>query len=447
MGTFIVVDYGASRLKCGVFDTETQSLVSVKSHPSPDACVFGRRIFEISPDELFVRFKAVCGSALDSVGGRADGILLSCQQHGFLVLDENGVPVTNYISWKDERALNPLPALTANESDVALPGDLNGAVLFEKIKKETAKGFSNITGMKLRAGFPFVNFIHAAFTADLPRNCRVMSLPEWLAHKSGCFNGLVHETMAAGLGFYDISEHEFSGELVRYAEELTGRKISFGAPVRSVEKCAEFDGVPLYCGCGDHQCAVLGAGNRPAETLSINIGTGSQVSAVAVKSSEAETRPYFDCMRMATITHIPAGRALTEFLRPFETGADVWGLLGSLSAQKVLDSTLRINLAFFDGAFGYRDGGSIGNIYEGGFTLENYAASLVRSMAEQYALAAGKVDTAGLLGKCVISGGVPRKIPALAEAVAEMLRMETVLSPHTEEALFGLGMLAGQLEN
>ena len=72
--------------------------------------------------------------------------------------------------------------------------------------------------------------------------------------------------------------------------------------------------VPIYVGIGDHQCSLLGAGLVERHTLSINLGTGAQVSTLEDKwtPQEAETRPYFSGQMLNTITHIPGGRALAE---------------------------------------------------------------------------------------------------------------------------------------
>ncbi len=72
---------------------------------------------------------------------------------------------------------------------------------------------------------------------------------------------------------------------------------------------------------GDHQAALLGAGLQPRD-LSINIGTGGQVSVLAQESDPVplgvKKRKYFGDQCLHTVTHLLAGRHLAAT-------ATIWG--------------------------------------------------------------------------------------------------------------------------
>ena len=114
---------------------------------------------------------------------------------------------------------------------------------------------------------------------------------------------------------------------------------------------------------------------QPSE-LSLNISTGSQVSLLksGVAFGNYQTRPFFDGRFLATITHIPAGRALNALVGLLSELAEAQGL--SLAdpwpyiARKVGEAgqaELRVDLTFFGSACG--DRGEIAHIREAELTV------------------------------------------------------------------------------
>ena len=140
-------------------------------------------------------------------------------------------------------------------------------------------------------------------------------MPEWLSLCCSDSKHVVHDTMLHGLGFYDVGAGETSLELTAEVEALTGIGYTFNpvAPAGSISGYwhGPNNRVPIYVGIGDHQCSVLGACNVPGESISINVGTGSQVAVIDPDPipSEVELRPYFDATTLAAVTRIPGGRS------------------------------------------------------------------------------------------------------------------------------------------
>ena len=91
--------------------------------------------------------------------------------------------------------------------------------------------------------------------------------------------------MLAGMGFYDIHSRSESAVMQSMLQELGGRHFRLNDLGNENEISGYWhhagEKVPIYTGVGDHQCALLGAGNRPNQSISLNLGTGSQVSVVA----------------------------------------------------------------------------------------------------------------------------------------------------------------------
>ena len=112
--------------------------------------------------------------------------------------------------------------------------------------------------------------------------------------------------------------------------------------------------IPCYTPVGDYQCAMVGALLEPGE-LSLNISTGSQVSLLKpqLEFGNYQTRPFFDGRFLATITHIPAGRALNMLVKLLSelaemqdlSLADPWPYIVRKAAE-VGKTEMRMNLAF-----------------------------------------------------------------------------------------------------
>ena len=84
---------------------------------------------------------------------------------------------------------------------------------------------------------------------------------------------LIHSSMAASLGFYDLERKQFKTDLLEalgmecsMAPEITDRAAVLG----------EFRGVPVYAAIGDNQASVLGAAGKEPGSILVNMGTGGR---------------------------------------------------------------------------------------------------------------------------------------------------------------------------
>jgi len=442
----LLLDFGASRIKSILLDLSTGEFSHPQSQPTSPNLVQAQlsekaQKYEVSLDTIKSTFLGLCKTYIQDLNFSVEKILICSEMHGFIVTDENNKPLTPYISWKDQRSLEG-------------SGDTS---TFAQISKDCSGFYKSITGMRLRPSLPFSNFYHLAQNADLPKPCKIISLPEWLSICVDAHRNIAHETMAAGLGFYDLNTHRPSTQLQEYILERTGKRVAFNEVTEAVVPSATMKyrqkQIPVYLGVGDHPCAVLGAGNLPSKTISVNIGTGSQVSIIDYpnKVEILEYRPYFEGRRLATITHIPAGRALNVcmvFLEDIAKACGVnnlsfWDILTTLSMEDILNSTLKMNLSFFPGGWNYSSGGSIQEIQEGSLSLKNYLASLIRTLAYQYCDLIEKIDPDHVLKQIIVSGGIPQKIPVISGVIANVTGREVKQGHATaDETLEGLKNLS-----
>lgn len=446
MNNFLLLDFGATRIKTAITDLDTGIFSHIRSHSFLPNCSEIKGRYEISLPALKGQFLSICDLYHNQLGIHFEGIMICSQMHGFALLDGNNNPISNYISWKDERSLN----------------SVNGMNVYLHIKNEFGNKFKKITGMAPRPGLPFINALHMAISSDFESDCKIVSLPEWFSLCCDDSNNLVHETMLAGSGFYDIHKKEVSNELMTMAKKIADKTFKFNtlAPTGSISGYWHnySERIPIYAGVGDHQCAVLGACNKPDQTISINIGTGSQVAIIDKKiiPDSIELRPYFEYSMLSTITHIPAGRVFMEYLGFLEsvckncvdTEVDFWASLQKLDENDILNSTLYFDLGLFKSAWNYKNGGMIANISEGNFNLKNYISSLLRCFVKQYLDVIKLMDPDYQINRYILSGGIPRRLPRLANIISELGKCRVLTASEVDETLVGLrtlGLISAKL--
>lgn len=440
MASFLLVDFGTTSIKTAIADLDTGTFSQIQSHSSVASSAQELGHYEVSPCSLRERFLSICDLYFNRLGVRFEGIALCSEQNGFVALSSDNLPITNYISWKDERSLEP--------SD--------GVTTYSLLTDELGERFKDITGWRPGPGLPFMNVTHLARQSLLKGSCRIVSLPEWLSLCSDDSTGTVHDTMLHGLGFYDVRRKKISDELTNLVEGMTGVKCTFNhvAPTGSVSGYWHSDAerIPIYVGIGDHQCSVLGACNVPSESISVNIGTGSQVAVIDPEEipEEVELRPYFDDRLLVAVTRIPGGRALAGYIVFLEdvckraTGKDTdfWGMLGEVDQDSVANATLDFDLGIFASAWNYKGGGSISGIVEGSLTLRNYLSSLLKALVQQYLEVAKRFDPLHRMRRCILSGGVPRRMPVLHSIISSLSGYETLPACEIDESLIGLRTVA-----
>ena len=204
----------------------------------------------------------------------------------------------------------------------------------------------------------------------------------------------------------------------------------------------------LFPAIGDQQAALLGSSLLEEDTLSVNLGTGGQVSVLTkskVFSNGYQTRPYFYDLYLKTLPHIPSGRALNvyfhfvqELIRDFMPVEDdkIWDYI-MRKAEESSREDLDIELSFFSNPLSDAAGGAVSSIQEGAFGIGNLFRSIYRQMAVNVRKAVDKLEI-GDYEKLIFSGGVARKTPLLRKFILEELAYSGVYEIAENETLKGL---------
>jgi len=428
----LLIDFGASRVKSAFYDGE--QVFDVQSHNPIESKNTKDKKFEIDLHKISEQFKEIVKYYYSKY--EIDNIFISSQMHGFALIDSENNPITDYISWKDERCLNKIDGISS----------------FDILSEKLGKKFLEKTGMNLRPCYPVFNLYHLLREKQMnKKSFKVISLPDWLCLCDKKSLNLSHDTMIAGLGFYNIYEKCFDKEIIDLFN-IFGVDINFNE-VTTVVKLGgyiEINGkdIEIYTGFGDHQCAVFGAGNDE-HSISLNLGTGSQIAMINPMNKNSEKRPFFNDELLSVITHIPSGRAFNtyiNFLKEISSEKDYWQILSTIKLKEIKECNLNVNMAVFSSAWNYENGGNITNIDENNFTLRNFLTSLVKSYITQYEKGIETLGKTDYHTKIILSGGIPKRIPVIKEYFENKgYKVDLTELPY-DEAIEGLRILSTRVD-
>lgn len=424
------IDIGSTSIKGAVLDLEGQQLGKIVSRPFP-APIAGLPPgwFEVSPTEVHAATRQVIDELLRDEP-RPSGIFVSAQMGGVVLVDAKGVPLSNYLSWRDQRSLEIHPEF--------------GKSYLEEVRHRWSEGDLPLLGNELQPGSSPVLLFWLRLNGQLPQGAIPLSIGDFVILPR--YSPRLHVTQA--IGQLDLNTKDYRRN--SFAKLGLGH-LSLPTVVNQIgPTCTpEFGtgGSSLWGSYGDQQCALLGAGLKPGE-LSLNISTGSQVSMRVGQFTPGpyQTRMFFEGDYLNTITHLPAGRSLnvlvdllTELARAEDiTLRDPWGEL-IRRATAVEQTDLTTSLSYFAGPLG--SSGAIQSITTENLTVGNLFHAAFRQMADTYAEMAKRLDPKQKATAVVISGGLTKSAPILRRMIEERFSIP-IREASEEETLLGLLQLA-----
>lgn len=217
-------------------------------------------------------------------------------------------------------------------------------------------------------------------------------------------------------------------------------------------------GIPVVSSLGDYQASFLGSVPNPEESMLINIGTGSQLSALVNEihaiPKGMEARPFPGGGVLLAGAALSGGRSyalLENFFRQLISAyarveiIDVYLLMERLLRQEPnMASDLTVNPLFL-GTRGQPDvRGSVEGITLDNFTPGNLAHAFLQGMVDElYAFyAAFQANTAKPFRSLIGSGNALRANPYLCTKVQATFGIPLVLSNFAEEAALGAALCA-----
>ena len=422
------LDIGSSSIKGAVLDLDTSEVSHIVREPFPDPVAgMPSGFHEVSPDKIFARAVGV----IDRLRSHAPDAttLLSCgQMGGIMLMDQQLRPVTNYLSWRDQR------------TTVA---DSGGATTLDHLRGCWSDTVFEELGKELKPGSATSLLYWLAQQQQLPADATPVTVGDYViarlcnaapkmerTHGIGMLNLRTqdwHHTAFAALGLDGL-----------HWPELTHEQ----EPIGSVHRHGRT--LTCYPVIGDQQAALRGIRLQSHE-LSINASTGSQVSQITAEfqPADCQTRPWFNGQFLNTITHIPAGRSLTilEALLtelPRLAGVKIensWQLIQQAADSSTGDGLL-CDLSFFASAMGCD--GRISGITTENLTAGNLFHAAFEFMADSYLTCSRRMSPEPTWDQLAISGGLVQSFASLRRKIEARFPLPIRDVAEQEETLLGL---------
>lgn len=436
--SFIGLDLGSTSIKAALLDPAAGTITHVRSRPFPDPLPGKPALwFEIDPEPVLAHVRELLAELAALSPAPLRGLLCCSQMGGVILVTPDGQQhTTNYLSWRDQRVLEPHP---------------NGrGTYFDEVQRRTTDDDLLAIGRELRPGSTpgLLFWLHE--NVRLPAGTVAVNLTDYVLSRL-CKTPPRQEATLA-LGTLDLRTRAWKQD---WFDRLGLTGIAWPALVPHDRPVGRYEiagqSIPCYPAIGDQQAALYGAELVEGE-LSLNISTGSQAAVLAssLTPGDYQTRPYLGGKYLNTITHLPAGRSLNALV----------GLLGELAAAeghplrdpwtKIAEavaraepSDLTVNLAFFAGSLG--DHGCLDHIRLENLTVGHLFLAAFESMAANYELCAGRLRPSRDWQGIVLSGGLAQRFPRLRELIRQRLAGRIRMVDAAEETLQGLLRLAREL--
>jgi len=455
------LDIGSSSIKGAILDLESGNVHSIVKEPFPDPLPgLPTGWYEIDPMEVVTRTRRVITQLL-ALAPDAKSIFCCGQMGGVVMVDSSNRPISNYISWRDQRTLSPhRNGGTFLDEIQRRIGELCGieTVAFRSAKERSfaerkATALTHL-GNELKPGSATSLLFWRQQSGPLPSGGRPSTIGDFVISQLSGTLPRMERTQAIGL--VDLSLGGWNSEVF---DRLGLGSLDWGEMAHAETPVAHctIDGrvLALYPTLGDQQCALRGAGLKLGD-LSVNVSTGSQVSCVTRQfiPGPYQSRYFFGGDYLNTITHVPAGRslnALVDLLTELPVGgatesitspaSSPWPYIAHAAAEAADGAGgLSCSLSFFDGPLGRE--GQLTGITTENLTIGNLFRAAFESMAETYQRLARILWPTGDWQRVVLSGGLTQSVPVLRDLIERRFPGQVVESTATEETLLGLHEVA-----
>ena len=349
------------------------------------------------------------------------------QMHGILYLDRAGRAVSPLYTWQDGRGNLPYGKSTY------------AAHLSTRSCYPLASGFGLVTH--------FINREQGLVPSEAVTFCTIQDYIALLLARRK--TPLLHASDAASFGCFDLEAHTFD----RFAMEKLGFDNAFLPAVTAETAIIGQDGsIPVAAAIGDNQASVLGSLRENADIL-VNIGTGSQVSAVVsapVPFPAGAVRPYVDGKFLLAGSPLCGGRAYALLHRFFARcaelfggdGRDIYTVMNDMAAEQPEDHALVVDPRFCGTRNDPALRGTVSNISEDNFTPEQLTRGVLWGMADELHELYGQMPLSSPAAGLVGSGNGIRENPVLRRYLEEQFDLKLKLPVHREEAAFGAAVFA-----
>jgi sugar (pentulose or hexulose) kinase len=422
------IDIGSTTVKGAVLDVEGGRVGEVVRERFPDPLPgLPARHFEVDPEQVVAATRSVLDQLLVGAPESA-AVFFSGQMGGVILVDDGRRPLTNYLSWRDQRTLD---AHSAAGSYV------------DEIERRWSDGELRELGNELKPGSATSLLFWLAENGRLPAAGNPCAIGDFVVGRLCGAPLQMHATQAIGLlNLHTGNWHQTAFDRIGIGGVKWPPLADLRRPIGIIAHSGRR--IPCYPVLGDQQCALYGIDLQEDE-LSLNVSTGSQVSRITrhLQLGPYQSRRYVDDRYLNTITHLPAGRSLNVLVDLLTELAKVegrplsspWSHITRLAAEAD-GGGLECDLSFFAGPLG--DTGRIDRITTENLTVGNLFRAAFRTMAANYGLCAERLDPSCSWKQLALSGGLTQSVPVLRELIQQQFSAPVREFPEGEDVLNGL---------
>jgi xylulokinase len=412
---FALLDIGGTDIKSCVGSSQDLKLGSILRTATPSNISTTENHFEISPNAIVQEISNHL-KYLESTRFKISGFLISGQMGSWILTDEQNIPLTNLVSWQDNRAL-----------------DL-GKGNFENLIKEFGTDKLIQTGNELRSGLPIFGMNIVLNKWNKSQSVRIHSMISWITSQI-CREYLhtVHITDAASMGAFNLKSEKWERKFVKNeSTELDWPLVSSSLSKVGICESLHCD---VFTSIGDQQASLRGAG-LSLNNIVVNIGTGGQVAAIRELdlTTNLQTRPYFFGKHIQTRTHLPAGRAITNYIKNLYPDITLEQGFNKFEFESEIFNTFKSIPPILEGS----------NIIERNLNSLEIPGAIANGISAVYRSAIIELSQDTEL-EIVFAGGVGQKMKSLQKRIA--FDNKYSIATGEETTLQGLLLLAQDLIN
>lgn len=392
--------------------------------------------------------------AAQLTGRQVAGIGLTGQQHGMLLLDADGRPVSPLFNWQDRRG------------EEAMPGGETTYV--QRMQQLVGEDAPERTGCRLATGYLGVTLFWLREQGQLPENAATAAfVMDYLGRVLTDAPVAMDPTAAASSGLVDLRTRDWDRDALAACDlpaelfpPIHEAPHALGGLTAELAAATGLTaGTPVFAALGDNQAAVLGSVANLPNSVLVNVGTGAQVAAYVDEfryASGLETRPFVTRGNLLVSAGLCGGRSyalLESFFRSvLETfGApseeSLFSIMNRLAAEVPAGADYLQFVPLFTGTRHEPHlRASLSGISPGNFTPAHLTRALLEGMADVFhdgfakiRAAAGR-DFTALVG----AGNGIRENVVLRGILAERFGLPVRVPRHREESAFGAALLAGE---
>ena len=388
----LLIDFGASRIKSSLFNSETEVLSDIFTTPGS----FFSKTSKVTLRYINERFHEHLEYHHD-----IDKIAICSEMHGF-ILSESRPPSEEdlYISWRADLSHNK-----------------------EKNIQNLDSSLLGITGIDDKLGLPRINI---KYHQNFQKKSHLLSLVDAIILLNGSWSNKTSIHLAAATGLFDIWNNNWIKSLDE-TEIITYDVSSYSDSLGYINYSKK--NIPVYGGLGDLQAAIMSI--NLSSSINVNLGTGSQVSMEYSPNLSYEIRPFTNDKFINTLTHIPCGRVLNEYASYVDSLFDknidsiFWNKLFNTSTDINHDNEYEIQLNIIKGLYGYKKNAtltSINNIND----INDYIFSIKKALAKQYVPIVNDIKRYQDINKIYVTGALGMKIPEFCEVLEYNTNLKVV---------------------